>query len=266
MKTNEVAILNALQSAAIILDENGDIAFANRRWNRNTGSFSLSGDKFQPSNFIEHCKVAINEGNDYALRLLFGIREVLNGTKEEFKITIKFASARANRWYKTEVSPIQLNSQKHLLLVFNPASENIKTIHRLRESEALYRQNFKYSTAGIIFGKSSGEILDVNPAACKMLGYTESELMEGGRSMIVDVDDPAHKEVVRIRNEKSVFRGEKEYKHKDGHYIPVQLTSVKYSSDDNEQHIINTFRSLQHEKTSQYTLEEERRFTKTNLS
>ncbi|MDR9364914.1 MAG: PAS domain S-box protein [Balneolaceae bacterium] len=91
-------------------------------------------------------------------------------------------------------------------------------------------------------------------------------MIEGGRSMIVDEDDPAHKEVVRARNEKSVFRGEKEYKHKDGHYVPVQLTSVSFRSENGEEQIINTFQDIQHEKLNQHTLAEERRFTKTALN
>lgn len=266
MNTNESAIFNALQGAAFILNKNGVIVQTNSSWNNTKGSLSFSGKEFQTNNYIDHCGRAVEEGNDYALSLLFGIKDVLNGSKESFKLTIRLQSDGTKKWYKTEVSPIQLNSENHALIVFDDVTENIKTINYLRDSEALYRQNFKYSVAGIIFGKTNGEILDVNPAACKMLGYSKLELIKGGRQIIVDEDDSAHLEVVRIRNEKSVFQGEKEYKHKNGRYIPVQLTSIKYNTGDDEQHIINTFQNLEAEKANQYTLEEERRFTQTAVN
>lgn len=265
MTTNESAILNALQGPAVILDANGKVTNKNTSWNTSKNSLSFCEHEFQCDNFFEHIAQAIEEGNDYALRLLFGIKEVLNGM-DFFTLTITKSIKGQKKWYKVEASPIQYQSEKHVLMVFNDITENLKNIHQLRESEALYRQNFKYSAAGIIFGKETGGILDVNQAACNMLGYTKWELIEGGRSMIVDEDDSAHREVVRIRNEKSIFQGEKEYKHKDGRYIPVQLTSIRYKTDDNEHLIINTFQDLQSEKEKQHTLEEERRFTKTALN
>jgi PAS domain S-box-containing protein len=245
MNTNESAILSALQAPAVILDKNGKIACKNRKWDINRDKLSLSGNKFKGDNFIEHCSLAAEKGNDYALRLLFGIREVLNNQKDSFSLRISTSFKGQNGWYQVEISPIKFQSGNYLLVVFNNVTENFKTIQQLRESEALYKQNFKYSAAGIIFGKENGEILNFNPAACKILGYTESELMEGGHSLFVDEDETAHREVVKTRNEKSIFQGEKEYKHKNGQYIPVQLTSIRFKTDDNKHRIINTFQNLQ---------------------
>lgn len=266
MNTYDSTILDAMQGAAIIVDENGMITFANKKWNNGNDSLMLTENTPPAENYFKHCRLAIEEGNDYALQLLLGTREVLNGRKKSFNITIMLPATSEKKWYKVEVTPIDIKSKSYALLLFHDVSENIKRIKYLRDSEALYRQYFKYSTAGIIFGKRNGEILDVNPVACKILGYTKPELIEGGRSMIVDEDDPAHKEVVRTRNEKSVFLGEKEYIHKDGYYIPVQLTSVRYQSENGEEQIINTFQDIQHEKLNQHTLAEERRFTKTALN
>jgi PAS domain S-box-containing protein len=266
MNSYESTILDALQGAAIIVDENGNITFANNKWDNGNDSLMLTENTPLEENYFKHCRLAIEEGNDYALQLLFGTREVLNGRKKSFNITIMLPTTGKKKWYKVEVSPIDLHSKNHALLLFHDVSGNMNRIKYLRDSEALYRQNFKYSTSGIIFGKRNGDILDVNPAACKILGYNKQELIEGGRSMIVDEDDPAHKEVVRTRNEKSVFKGEKEYKHKEGHYVPVQLISVSFRSENGEEQIINTFQDIQHEKLNQHTLAEERRFTKTALN
>lgn len=258
--------MNALQGAVIILDECGNIVYKNRKWHSIKDSLSLSKKGFKGENYFEHCSHAVEEGNDYALRLLLGIRDVLTNNKERFRVTINDSSGNKDVWFKVEVSPIEQKAREHVLVVFTDISDELKYTRASRESEALHRKNFNYTHSGIILGKENGEILDVNPAACAMLGYSKSELMEGGRSMIVDEEDPAHKEVVRTRNKKSVFFGEKEYKHKNGHYIPVELTSVKYQSDNNGPYIINTFRKIQHEKDRKHTLEVERRFTKTALN
>ncbi len=266
MNYSESAVLNALQGSAVILDEEGNIALKNKNWYNSKNSLSLCNGKVLSENYFEHCNKAVEEGSDYALRLLLGVRDVLDGKKEHFNISVNIQSENTDRWFKVEVSPVQHESKNHVLLVFNDVTDEVNKIHSSRQTEALYRQNFKYSNSGVILGKANGEILDANPAACSILGYTREELLQSGRGMIVDEEDPAHREVVRIRNTKSVFRGEKEYKHKDGHYIPVQLTSIKYQSTNDETHIINTFREIQHEKDGKHTLEVERRFTKTALN
>lgn len=260
------AILNALQGAAIILDESGDIIYKNKKWETSKDSLSLCKDTYIGKNYFKHCSNAVQEGNDYALRLLLCIREIFSKNKEQFRLTINSPLHSEDKWFKAEISPIQNKSEEHVLVVFRDVSDDLKYAHASRDTEALHRKNFKYSNSGIIIGKENGEILDVNPAACTILGYSKNELIEGGRSMIVNEEDPAHQEVVRIRKNKSTFSGEKEYKHKDGHYIPVELTSVTYQTRDNGQHVINTFRKIQDEKDRQHTLEVERRFTKTALN
>lgn len=266
MNSRESTILNALQGAAIILDDSGNIVFNNRIWDENKNLLRLHNKDCSGKNYFEYCSRAAEEGNDYALQLLLGIGDIIRSDREHFRITVQINTDNKDRWFKVEASPMQYQSEKNVLVVFTDISEVLKNSQAIRESEALHRQSFQYSGSGIIFGKENGEILDVNPAACSILGYSKSELIEGGRKMIVDEEDPAHHEVIRIRNEKTVFQGEKEYKHKNGHFIPVELTSVKYSSRNSGQHIINTFRPIQDEKDRKHTLEIERRFTKTALN
>lgn len=256
------SILNALKGPAAVLNKNGDVIAQNKRWAN--GDLSSNWLEIEPesNNYLAHCRYAVELGNDYALRLLFGIREIIQENKETLSLTI--STTGVNKcWYKVEISKLDSN---HTLIVFSDISEDMRTIQTLRDSEAKYRQFFRHSTDGIILSKPNGEILDVNPAASKILGYSKTELIEGGRALIVDESGPAHLEIVREREEKSIFKGEKEYIHKDGHFIPVQLTSVIYTCDDGSKQLINTFRDLQNEKRNRFTLEEERRFSKTALN
>lgn len=261
----DLSILNALHGSAAVLDENGEVIARNEQWA--DGDLSSNWFDIEPTsdNYFEHCSYAVELGNDYALRLLFGIREILQAKKESLALTVSTSGVN-KRWHKVEISKLGDLTKTCVLIVFSDITEDMKTIQALRDSEAKYRQYFLHTTDGIILGKPNGEILDSNPAACKILGYPKIELIEGGHSLIVDESAPAHLEVVRTREEKSIFKGEKEYIHKDGHCIPVQLTSVIYTCDDGSKQLVNTFRDLQKEKKSKFTPEEERRFSKTALN
>jgi PAS domain S-box-containing protein len=63
----------------------------------------------------------------------------------------------------------------------------------LQESEKRYRTLFDKSMDGIILTdpRGVGIILSANPAACRMLGWTEEELLLKGLDVIFDVKNPA---------------------------------------------------------------------------
>jgi PAS domain S-box-containing protein len=60
----------------------------------------------------------------------------------------------------------------------------------LLESEEKYRSIFENSMDAIFLTRPDGSILDANPAAEEMYGYTKDELCKSGRSSIVDTNDP----------------------------------------------------------------------------
>jgi PAS domain S-box-containing protein len=62
-----------------------------------------------------------------------------------------------------------------------------------QDSEKLYRMLFHCSMDGIILtdSKDRGKILSINLAACRMLGWTEEELIGKEQSVMFDLQDPA---------------------------------------------------------------------------
>ena len=89
----------------------------------------------------------------------------------------------------------------------------------LRSSEERFKHLFQQSAAGMVIVSPSFCFLQVNDAFCKMLGYTEAELM--GRTL-QDVtkpeDQPVSSELVRrvLSGEIETFHFEKRYLRKDG--------------------------------------------------
>jgi PAS domain S-box-containing protein len=104
----------------------------------------------------------------------------------------------------------------------------------LAEAEDRYHQLFMQALDGIILGRPSGEILAANPAACRILGYTEEELVAGGRPLVQDPEDPRWTEGLTLRSDTGAFSGEISLLHKDGHRVPCEVTSRIFTAPTGE--------------------------------
>lgn len=264
LSNTEKCFLDAIPGFAAILDEDGNVIAVNRGWEKGANCPCWIDPDDHNVNVYQHCQNMVAAGNDYALRMILNLREITDGDKSTAELTVSVNNEK-NSWCKVSISRIEGDSPK-ILLVFNDVTSSMQALMSLRDSEEKYSHHFKHSVSGIILGNSTGEILDVNPAACTMLGYSREELISGGRSLIVDEEHPAHLEMIQAREENAYYEGEKEYVHKDGSLIPVEITSVVYRNGDGTLNVINTFRDKTVEKNTQFSLEEERRFSQAALN
>ncbi len=69
------------------------------------------------------------------------------------------------------------------------ANERQRAEQALRESEAQYRGIFEASTDGMIISDFAGRILEVNPAACRIHGYTREEMLNLKIEEIIHPDE-----------------------------------------------------------------------------
>jgi len=264
LSKTEKYLLDAIPGSAAILDEDGNVIAVNNAWPKGANCPCWIDPNDKNSNIYQRCQKMVAAGNDYALRMILNLREISDKKKSSSELTVSVDNEE-NSWCKVSISLIDGDSPK-ILLVFNDVTSNMQALMSLRDSEEKYSHHFKHSVSGIILGNSTGEILDVNPAACTMLGYNRDELIDGGRSLIVDEEHPGHLEMLQAREENAYYEGEKEYIHKDGSIIPVEITSVVYRNGDGTLNVINTFRDKTVEKNTQFSLEEERRFSQTALN
>ena len=98
---------------------------------------------------------------------------------------------------------------------------------RLRASEERLRSMFASTTAGIALTGLNGRFVEVNPAYCELVGYTEAELMQLDFSGITHPDDRAanREEVGRIvRGELDHAIVEKRYIRKDGRVVWARIS------------------------------------------
>lgn len=145
--------------------------------------------------------------------------------------------------------------------------EHIK-FNKLMEGKEGLEALFKYATEGIIVTNSKGELIKVNPAAEKMFGYSEGELL--GKKVEVFVPDrfldrhEKHRDNFSANpHARSMGAGfDLKGKRKDGSEFPVEISLSPYSFD-NEKFVIGfvidiTLRKQAEERLKNYSVELEK--------
>jgi PAS domain S-box-containing protein len=95
----------------------------------------------------------------------------------------------------------------------------------LLESEERYRSLFENSIDGALLTEPNGTIIKANEAICRMLQRTEEEIVDIGRSGIVDTDDPRLAKAIEERRVTGRFFGELTMIRKDGSTFPCEIST-----------------------------------------
>ncbi len=123
-----------------------------------------------------------------------------------------------------------------MVVVVRNVTERHRAASKLRDSEQQFRVAFTHSAIGMALVSLDGHFLQVNATLCRILGYSETELLSTKfQSLTVPEDlafDLAHVRKA-IAGEISHFEIEKRYLHKDGRIIWALLTAalVRDASD-----------------------------------
>lgn len=101
-------------------------------------------------------------------------------------------------------------------------AEHTVALAALQESEERFKGAFHCSAVGMALVGLNGQFLQVNPALCNMLGYSESELLYMNFQAITHADDLENDLNYRCRmlaGELNAYQLEKRYIHKQGHVV-----------------------------------------------
>ena len=123
-----------------------------------------------------------------------------------------------------------------MVAVVRNVTERHRAASKLRDSEQQFRVAFTHSAIGMALVSLDGRFLQVNGTLCRMLGYSETELLSTKfQPLTVPEDLAMDLAYVRraIAGEISHFEIEKRYLHKDGRIIWALLTAalVRDTSD-----------------------------------
>ncbi len=132
------------------------------------------------------------------------------------------------RCLQESVSPIFDNDENLVGSIHyaKDVTENRKLIAALQESEARYHSLFDFSSDAIFLSNADDRIITANPAACRMFGWSEEEMIALGRTGLVDTADPRLKPALEERARTGLFFGELSFIRKDGTKFPAEISSV----------------------------------------
>jgi PAS domain S-box-containing protein len=132
------------------------------------------------------------------------------------------------------VSEMHVGGQRSFCGIVRDVTERVAAETALRESERKLRSYIDQTLDGVMVADRAGRYLEVNPAAARMLGYSEDELLRLGISGVVWPDEAetraglAHFERV-VSSGRSV--GEVTLRHKDGHRVIADVHAVALGED-----------------------------------
>lgn len=95
----------------------------------------------------------------------------------------------------------------------------------LKESEEKYRTYVDNSPVAIFVANKNGECVDVNNAACEMLGYTREEILNRSISELDESIGIPSSGFEQLESS-GKYRGETQLRHRDGSMIYVDLNAV----------------------------------------
>lgn len=98
-----------------------------------------------------------------------------------------------------------------------------------------YTALFENSLDAVLLTSPDGTILAANPAACRMLGRSESEICTLGRNGVMNLNDLRLEAALKKRETEGKFYGELTMIRKNGDIFPVELSTVIFADKDGQQ-------------------------------
>ncbi|WOD40761.1 EAL domain-containing protein [Nodosilinea sp. E11] len=131
----------------------------------------------------------------------------------------------------------QLNDQTCLLSIGKDITDRKVIQATLSAAEARFRAIFEQINVGMCQANLAGQVMDVNPGMCQMLGFSREELLTKSFPEFTHPDDLAldlsHYNRL-LAGELDSFTIEKRYCHKHGGYVWISLMVCLVRNDDGE--------------------------------
>jgi PAS domain S-box-containing protein len=161
-------------------------------------------------------------------------------------------------WVSTTKMPIQ-NGTGQIVGTFGISRDITRRKHTeetLRESEELFKSFFENAGDAILLTAPDGKIFATNPSAQSIFGWTEQEMIEGGRRLLVDTTDPRLADALKERAEKGKVQVELTFLRKDGSKFEGELTSAVYRDKNDNQKTVMIIRDITERKQAEVSLQQ----------
>ncbi|WP_289054386.1 PAS domain S-box protein [Carboxylicivirga marina] len=177
------------------------------------------------------------------------IKEIKDGNPDGLKpFTVDIKTLRKDKhyiWTQETVSVIKgPDGHPHSIMgTSRDITQQKETTLALEQSEQKFKDTFKYSGVGMVLASLEGTFLNVNEAACRILGYPEDELLCKNFKEIThpeDIDSNLDLYNQLLNNEIKFYHLEKRYITKTGNTIWANLYVTAVRGRDNQALYLNT--------------------------
>ena len=129
-----------------------------------------------------------------------------------------------------QVSIFTYKGKPHRVAAVRDITEQVEAEQQLREKEEQYRSIFEATSDGLIIRNMDGAVVQVNPAACKMHGYSHEEYLALSRDTLIHPDyQPQLREIIQTVKAGRMFQGQAVDLRKDGSAFPVEFRSDTFT-------------------------------------
>lgn len=173
-------------------------------------------------------------------------------TGKDFTTEFRYSTAEIAEKVILAIGSAETNSVGKIVkfkLTLQDITDSKMATLALQSLESKFKSLFDNSIDGVILSKESGEIISANPSVCQMLGYTQEELTFKKSMDLLDMQSPLVERMMEIRREDNgAYIGELLLKHKDGHFIPVEVTSISMKDGKDDTYLSTIIRDITEKK------------------
>ncbi|MCT7960578.1 PAS domain S-box protein [Laspinema sp. D1] len=188
-------------------------------------------------------------------------RQVMSSDRPLLKLveTVQNPDGSKN-WVETTKIPLhdRTGQVMGIVAIFEDITERIQAEAALRTSEEKLRSLFELCPLGIILNDIQGQFIEANAAASHLTGYTLGEL---NQLSYWDLTPEEYNEAEAIQLNLLQTTGrygpyQKEYIHKQGHRVPVELIGLRIQGSDGGQYIWSIIADIKERKAAEKALQD----------
>jgi len=168
--------LDALSAHVAILNADGNIIGINTAWR----DFAINNGYSEPhyglgENYLAVCDRAAKANSKDALLVAAGIREVIEGTAQDFQLEYPCHSPHERRWFVIRVSRFDWYDEMRLIVAHQNISELKRVQIQWEKSNHRLEAILNHVNDAIITIDPKGDIQTVNEAATQVFEYENDE-------------------------------------------------------------------------------------------